>query len=167
MLYVMFKLTGDNNLFLFFFVLLLVVIFTSFGEQEIIKLMLTPHDDRRQSGLSGIRTYDHPHASPKLYQWLFCPRLDNLSNRWLGMLEISWMLPRRHQTINAYRYIRATGYRNLWGSGICGTTMFWIDDRDQQRTSFPSNFLKQWYVLLSSSVISLCLKYPITWEQRI
>ena len=29
--------------------------------------ILTPHDGRRQFGLSGMRTCDHPHASPELY----------------------------------------------------------------------------------------------------
>ena len=31
------------------------------------KPMLTPHNSQYQFSLSGIRTYDHPHASPKLY----------------------------------------------------------------------------------------------------
>ena len=31
------------------------------------KPVLTPYDGRRQFELSGIRTYDHPYASPELY----------------------------------------------------------------------------------------------------
>ena len=30
-------------------------------------MMPTPHDSRLKFGLSGVRTYDHPHASPEIY----------------------------------------------------------------------------------------------------
>ena len=32
-----------------------------------MKPILTPHDGQGQFGLSGIRTFDHSHASPELY----------------------------------------------------------------------------------------------------
>ena len=79
--------------------LLISIYFISFGELE-WNLYLTPHDGRCPVGLSGIQTYDHPHASPELYHcvtgtksWLNYVMLDLLYRFLITFIYIPVMTP--------------------------------------------------------------------------
>ena len=63
-----------------------------------MKAVLTPHNGWRQFDLSGIRTYDHPHARPELYHCATDARYikvtaittDTQSVPYTLILEIQW-----------------------------------------------------------------------------